>query len=237
MTEARNERLKVLIEAKNEAARVSAPGLAKLESLIKPPNWAGLTIGQVLPAMGLDSQIVQAAIGQALSPLTSQAIEQMRQMASQAFAPITSQAIEQVRAAVRVSAFGVYAELQREYPKPAPSAPLLPWPAERPEPGQVQKVQLTGPELLYQVEQEVRAGRLSKRDLLALFLDISESKPGQQEAPFEIKVRLNEKYESLKRKHGRDFTQEIFVRFHAGEIYQCSVKTFERYRREVKAMQ
>ena len=283
MTEARNERLKVLIEAKNEAARempVDWLTAAKMPTVdidwltaAKMPTvdidrlTAGLTIGQAA-AMGLQSAEwqalaakVEASInpaqflhkdlsnlaGQAFAPLTSR----IREDLSQTFAHLTSFSTEQLglvgsammqqairqAAEIRIENFGAYADLWPE--RLIKPEPLLPWPAERPEPGKVQAVHIAEPELLHLVEQKIKSNQISqksKRALLALLMDNTdtEGKPGQQEAPLEIQIELNERYESLKRRHGRDFTQEIFVRFHASEIYPCSLATFERYRANVK---
>lgn len=117
---------------------------------------------------------------------------------------------------------------------PRRSAPIHLPAMPAPEPT-VQAVHSGDAELLHLVGQSLKAGRLSHNDLLALILDSTESKPGQQEAPLDIKLKLNDRYESLKAKYGREFTQEIFVTFHAADIWACSLATFERYRRQIKA--
>ena len=82
----------------------------------------------------------------------------------------------------------------------------------------------------------VREGKLKQADLLAVLHEMSESKPGPQEAPLEIQIKLVERYETLKRRHGRQFTQEIFVSHHCGDLWACSLATFKRYRQRVKLL-
>ena len=79
---------------------------------------------------------------------------------------------------------------------------------------------------------ELRAGRLHLQSLLA---EAAESKPGQQAAPMEVQIQLNDLYEAEKRRHGRYYSQEKFMRGKGAKIWACDVKTFERYRRNVKA--
>lgn len=61
-------------------------------------------------------------------------------------------------------------------------------------------------------------------------------KRGPQAAPVEVQIQLNDRYEELKRKKGREYSQEIFMMREGHKIWACDVKTFERYRRNVKRL-
>ena len=222
MTEARNERLKVLIEAKNEAAReMPVDWLTAAKMPTVGVDWltaaglptvdidrltAGLTIGQAA-AMGLQSAEwqalaakVEASInpaqflhkdlsnlaGQAFAPLTSR----IREDLSQTFAHLTSFSTEQLglvgsammqqairqAAEIRIENFGAYADLWPE--RLIKPAPLLPWPAERPEPGQVQTVQEAEPEILTQLEDMLHQGRADPIEAARVLSKFLAKRPG-----------------------------------------------------------
>lgn len=199
------------------------------EVVLQVPDWAGMQAISA-QAMALGKQFKAIDFAALIGP---QSIVNIELIKSQLIADWAAEIEQPLRSAAMrfnpnlITDWAARIEPRRSAPAHLPAMPA-------PEPT-VQAVHSGDAELLHLVGQSLKAGRLSHNDLLALILDSTESKPGQQEAPLDIKLKLNDRYESLKAKYGREFTQEIFVTFHAAEIWACSLATFERYRRQIKA--
>lgn len=202
------------------------------EAVLQVPDWAGMQAISA-QAMALGKQFKAIDFAALIGPIGPQSFGNIELIKSQLIADLAAEAAGPLRSAAMllnsnlIAGWAARIEPRRSAPAHLPAMPA-------PEPT-VQAVHSGDAELLHLVGQSLKAGRLSHNDLLALILDSTESKPGQQEAPLDIKLELNERYESLKAKNGREFTQEIFVTFHAAEIWACSLATFERYRRQIKA--
>jgi hypothetical protein len=94
-------------------------------------------------------------------------------------------------------------------------------------------VALEGGELLDLISQALKAGRISRQEMYGLLMP---AERGQKAAPLEVQIRLNDRYEELKRRRGSDFSQAAFMAHEGRKIWPCSVKTFERYRKNVKRL-